>query len=143
MESHILVADFSRSLLGCAASPPPLEIDTVSRVPAAGSSLQSTPLVLPPELVDALQAVLAQVTISEEPQTQQALPSPGSDQQTNTTEQENEQEANNYERVKAYLAQRPKASDSEIAYALLMSRSTANKWRNRVKEACSQDEHYQ
>src|SRR2546429_1330899 len=96
-----------------------------------------------PQLVDALQAVLAQVTISEEPQTQQALPSPGSDQQTNTTEQENEQEANNYERVKAYLAQRPKASDSEIAYALLMSRSTANKWRNRVKEACSQDEHYQ
>lgn len=45
----------------------------------------------------------------------------------NTTEQENEQEANNYERVRAYLALRLKASDSEIAHALAMSRSTANK----------------
>lgn len=42
--------------------------------PTAGTSLQSTPLVLPPELVDALRAALAQVTVSEEPQVQQALP---------------------------------------------------------------------
>jgi len=100
----------------------------------------TTQLALPPELVDVLRAVLAQVTVSEEAQTQQALPSPQSDQQMNTTEQENEQEANNYERVRAYLALHPKASDSEIAHTLVMSRSTANKWHNRVKQMCLQDE---
>lgn len=30
MATHVLVADFSRSLLGFAASPPPLDKDTVS-----------------------------------------------------------------------------------------------------------------
>jgi len=111
--------------------------------PAAGPSLQSTPLVFPPELMDALRVALAQVTISEKPQTQQVLPSPHSNQQTNTTEQESEYEMNNYERVRAYLTLHPKASDSEIANTLMMSRSTANKWHNRVKETCSRDGHCQ
>src|SRR2546429_4924142 len=31
MEAHVLVADFSRSLLGFAASPPPLDKDTISK----------------------------------------------------------------------------------------------------------------
>jgi hypothetical protein len=47
---------------------------------------------------------------------------------------EGEQEANNFERVRAYLAIHPEAKDREIADALTISTSTANKWRNRVKE---------
>lgn len=48
---------------------------------------------------------------------------------------DHEQEANNFERVKAYLARYPEATDREIAEALKMSTSTANKWRKRVKQA--------
>jgi hypothetical protein len=115
---------------------------------------QPTPLVLTPELVDALRAALAQVTVTEEPR-QQALPSPQDEQRANTTEHEgeqeantaqeahaehdqergangSEQEANNYERVRAYLAIHPDAKDREIADALMISTSTANKWRKRV-----------
>lgn len=101
------------------------------------STPQPTPLVLTPELVDALRAALAQVTISEELQIPQALPSPQDEQRANTAEWEGEQEANNYERVKAYLARHPEAKDREIANALMISASTANKWRKRVKKACS------
>jgi hypothetical protein len=37
--------------------------------------------------------------------------------------------------VKAYLAAHTDATDREIADALTMSRSTANKWRKRLKTA--------
>ena len=53
------------------------------------------------------------------------------------TEQEvskGEQETNNYERVKAYLSDHPEAKDREIAEALTISSSTANKWRRRIKD---------
>src|SRR5258708_35738957 len=101
----------------------------------------------------------AQVTISEEPQTSQALPSPQSERQANKDEQGantaqgaiaacdyeqetngGEQEANNYERVKAYLATHPQATDRALADDLTISTSTANKWRNRIGRASVEDE---
>ena len=111
----------------------------------ASAPQQPTPLVLTPELVDALRAALAQVTVTEEQQ--QALPSPQGEQEANAAEQEHDQkgvvdkssqEASNYERVKAYLAQYPVAKDRDIAQALHMSVSTAHKWRKRVEEAQAQ-----
>lgn len=111
------------------------------------SVLQPTPLVFTPELVDALRAALAQVTVSEEPEIQQALPSAPNEQGTNTPQEnitgesheqeeaKKEQQGNNYERVKAYLAIYPKATDRDIAEALTMSTSTANKWRRRIQDA--------
>jgi hypothetical protein len=112
---------------------------------AAASTPQPAPLVLTPELIDALRAALAQVTVSEEPETPQALPSPQSEPRASEsghrekTAQEvpvagnHEQEANNYERVKAYLATHPQATDRAIAVALTISASTANKWRKRIE----------
>jgi hypothetical protein len=124
--------------------------------PSTVSTPQPPPLVLTPELVDALRAALAQVTVSEEPQ---ALPSPQGEQQANKDEQrantaqeatascdheqatnESEQQANNYERVKAYLATHPHATDRAIADALTISTSTANKWRKRIERASVEDE---
>lgn len=89
------------------------------------------PLVLTRELVDALRAALAQVTISGEPPPR-ALLSPQSEQQA----------ANNYERVKEYLATHPHATDRAIADALAISNSTANKWRKRVERAGAEGEQY-
>ncbi len=150
--------------------------------PSTVSIPQPPPLVLTPELVNALRAALAQVTvsyqirlhcvclgsgkgkprhyissrnqqdlISEEPQPPQVLPSPQGEQQASKGEQrantaqeataacgreqatnEGEQETNNYERVKAYLAIHPQATDRVIADALTISTSTANKWRKRI-----------
>jgi hypothetical protein len=113
--------------------------------------------VLTPELIDALRAALAQVMVSEEPQVSQALPAPQSEHRANTRacegeqeantaqeapgRQSHEQETNNFERVKAYLARYPEATDRQIAETLMMSTSTANKWRNRVKQADVQGEH--
>ena len=105
-----------------------------TKVPAP----QPTPLVLTPELLEALRATLAQVTVSAEPQAPEALPSPQGEQQANFAQEaiavrDHEQEANNYERVKAYLATHPQATDRAIADALTISTSTANKWRKRIE----------
>jgi hypothetical protein len=106
---------------------------------------QPTPLALTPELVDTLRAALAQVTVSEEPETLQALPSPQSNQwtsegehQINTAQEapatcDQEQGASNYERVKAYLAGHPEAKVRDAAKALTISVSTANKWMIRIR----------
>lgn len=100
-----------------------------------------------PELVNALHAALAQVTVSEEPQPPQVLPSPQGEQRANTAQgataacdheqltNESEQGADNYERVKAYLAAHPQATDRAIADALMISTCTANKWRKRIERA--------
>ncbi len=125
--------------------------------PATSPLPQPAPLVLTPELVDALRAALAQVTISEQPLTPQALPEPQSEQRanasepereqganiahlvsqdeqgTNTIQRNGEQEVNNCERVKAYLATHPEATDRQLAEALAISASTANKWHKRIK----------
>jgi hypothetical protein len=104
---------------------------------------EPTPLVLTPELVDTLRAALAQVTVSEKPEITQTLPSPQNDRwtsegehQTNTDREalyNRELGASNYERVKAYLAGHPKAKVRDVAGALSMSTSTANKWMGRMR----------
>jgi hypothetical protein len=121
---------------------------------AAVPTPQPTPLVLTPELVDALRAALSHVTVSAEPQTPQALPSPQSEQRANTAQEatatgdheqatdEREQEANNYQRVKTYLATHPPATDRAIADALAISASTANKWRKRIERESAEGEQY-
>ena len=96
------------------------------------------PLVMTPELLDALRALLAQTTVSEEASAPYALPSPQGEQRTNaaqkaTGESDDEQGMNNYERVKTYLAGHPDAKVREVAGALTISVSTANKWMNRVR----------
>src|SRR5205085_11898867 len=95
------------------------------------------PVVVTPELLDALHALLAQTTVSVEATTPFALPSPQDEleasqgeQRANITQEatgENgdEQESNNYERVKAYLAGHPDAKVREVARALTVSVSTA------------------
>ena len=107
-----------------------------------------TPLVVTPELLDALRALLAQTTVSEEAPTPYALPSPQGEQEANKGEQraniaqkatgecDDEQMANNYERVKAYLAVHPDAKVRDVAEALTISVSTANKWMIRIRGEC-------
>jgi hypothetical protein len=123
------------------------------------AALQSAPLVLTPELVDALRVALTQVTVSEECEIAQPLPQPQSEQgrtggkQGASTAQgalavcddkqetnEGGQEASNYERVKAYLVAHPEVTDRQIADALAISRSTVNKWRKRLKAASGYSE---
>ena len=107
----------------------------------------TAPLVVTPELLDALRTLLLQTTVSEEATMPYALPSPHGEQETNkgrqanstqvgTRESGDEQRANNYERVKAYLALHPDAKVREVAEALSMSISTANKWIRRVRGNC-------
>jgi len=55
--------------------------------PDAASALPPAPLVLTPELVDALRAALAQVTVAEEPPMQQAILSAQSEQEPNTDQE--------------------------------------------------------
>jgi len=134
-----------------------VQSESVPPTTAQVEAPQPTQLVLTPELIDALRAALVQVMVSEESQTSPALLAPQSEQRANTRACEGEQEANaaqealgghchaqeanNFERVKAYLARYPEATDRQIAEALTMSTSTANKWRNRVKQVDVQSEH--
>src|SRR5438552_3063630 len=80
----------------------------------------------------------AQITVSEEAPTPYALPSPQGEQEASkgeqraniaqkaTGERDDEQMANNYERVKTYLAAYPNARVRDVAEALTISVSTAN-----------------
>jgi hypothetical protein len=103
---------------------------------AAGPASLPAPLVVTPELLDALRALLAQTTVSEEASMLCALPSPQDEQEAN----EGEQEVNNRERVKAYLAKHPDAKVRDVAEALRISVSTADKWMIRIKGERSGDE---
>jgi DNA-directed RNA polymerase specialized sigma24 family protein len=110
------------------------------------------PLVVTPELLDALRPLLAQTTVSEEAPTPYALPSPQGEQKANMGEQwanlsqeatgvsDDEQAVSNCERVKAYLAGHPDAKVRDVAEALTISVSTANKWMNRIRGRCLQGE---
>jgi len=126
-----------------------VQLEPEQPAPAAASAPQLASLALKPELVDALRAALAQVTVSAkvELRSWQELPSPEGERRANTAQEataecdhkqltnESEQGANNYERVKAYLAAHPQATDRAIADALTISTSTANKWRRRIRGA--------
>jgi hypothetical protein len=127
-----------------------VQLEPEQSAPAAVPAPQPTPLVLTPELVDALRAALAQVIVSEKPLQPQALPYPQGEQQEDKDEQraniaqevtgdgDNEPAAHNYERVKAYLAVHPDAKVREVAEVLEISVSTANKWMIRVRGECLQ-----
>ena len=102
-------------------------------------------LILSPELIEALRALLAQTTVSDETPNAPTLPSPGGEQRPNNAQEaeergEGEQGANNYERVRLYIATYPKAKVRDVAEALSISVSTANKWMNRMKGEGEQNE---
>jgi hypothetical protein len=101
-------------------------------------------IMLTPEIVETLRALLAQTTISEEEHAQQALPMPEDHYEeqevTEATTRKKEKPITedvaqfpNYERVKAYLAEHPDAKVREVAEVLSMSVSTASKWMVRMK----------
>lgn len=120
--------------------------------PASQPLAPSSSLVVTPELVDALRALLTQTTVSEEASVPYSLPSPQGGKEANqgeqrvsltqqaTGESDNEQGANNYERVKAYLGGHPDAKVRDVAEALTISISTANKWMSRIRGKCLQSE---
>ncbi|QBD82434.1 hypothetical protein EPA93_43255 [Ktedonosporobacter rubrisoli] len=109
------------------------------------SKSKHAPQTLDPEL---LRTALSQTTVSEEERCLQELPAPDGEQEreqgANIAQEaseedkhdekvyQDEQEANNFERVKTYLTDFPGSTDREIAHALSISASTANKWRKRV-----------
>jgi hypothetical protein len=93
-------------------------------------------LELTPEAIETLRVLLAQTTVIEEDPGQQALPDPNHEERgtdESTTNNEPEQGTNNYERVRVYLERHPHARVRDVAVALKVSVSTANKWMNRVR----------
>ncbi|HEX6480481.1 MAG TPA: hypothetical protein VF043_16715 [Ktedonobacteraceae bacterium] len=112
---------------------------------AAEPASPPAPAMVTPELLNALRPLLAQLTVSEDEDTPYALPSPKDEQEANKGEQGTniaqkaigeggaEQMVNNYERVKAYMARHPDAKVRDVAEALSISVSTANKWMSRVR----------
>ncbi len=112
--------------------------DSTVTQPASG-------LILTPELIETLRVLLVQTTVSEETPNAPTLPSPGGEQRPNGSQEaeergEGEQGANNYERVRLYIATYPTAKVRDVAEALSISVSTANKWMNRMKGKGEQDE---
>ncbi len=114
-------------------------VRTIEPVAASQSELvQSTApnLVLTPEVIEALRALLAQTTVVEEGPARQALLEPNREVQVTegpATNNEGEGEKGNFERVRRYLADHPDAKVREVAKALTISVSTANKWMIRVR----------
>ena len=103
---------------------------------------QPVGLVITPELVDTLRSLLLQPLVTEEAAIPQALPFPQEQeaiipQQGGETsvKQPPQQETgqSTYERVKAYLAINPNAKIREVAEALTLSMSTANKHMTTVR----------
>ncbi len=93
----------------------------------AAQEPQPPQLVITPDLLETLRVLLSQqTTVIEEQAEKPLLLTEGQAQE--------EEEANNGERVKAYLADHPKAPLREIAEALTISVTTARKWRGRVQE---------
>jgi len=104
--------------------------------PAPTQVIEQPQFVLTPEMIDQLRQLLMHTTVEEEVH-QEALPSP-KEEQAETIPPEDAHmtvaklEVNNYERVKSYLVEHPKATLHEIAGALTISVTTANKWRTRI-----------
>ncbi len=94
---------------------------------------QQPQFVLTPEMIDQLRQLLMPTTVEEEVH-QEALPAPVQAETIPPEDAHSELklEVNNYERVKSYLAEHPKATLHEIAGALTISVTTANKWRTRI-----------
>ena len=92
----------------------------------ADQETQPAQFVITPELLETLRVLLSRTTVTEEQAEKPLLLTEGQTQE--------EEGANNGERVKAYLADHPKAPLREIAEALTISVTTARKWRGRVQE---------
>lgn len=110
--------------------------------PAPAQVIEQPQFVLTPEMIDQLRQLLMPTTVEEEVR-QEVLPSPKeaqaatiSPEDAHTTEAK--LEVNNYERVKSYLADHPKATLHEIAGALTISVTTANKWRGKIRAESNQ-----
>ncbi len=89
--------------------------------PAPAQETQPPQLVITPDLIETLRGLLTHSTVTEEqPAPTLLLP-------------EGDTQENNGERVKAYLSEHPKATLREIAEALTISVTTANKWRTRIQ----------
>ncbi|HKF36307.1 MAG TPA: hypothetical protein VKB35_05350 [Ktedonobacteraceae bacterium] len=117
---------------------------------------EQPPFVLMPEMIRHLRELLMRTTVAEEGRQQalpalkgkeeahsQELPAPqraetASPLEENIPGDEGKLEVNNYERVKAYLAERPKATLKEISTALVISMTTASKWRGKIRAECNQ-----
>ena len=109
-----------------------LETPKGAAQPTAAASL-----VITPDLLEALRVLLVQTTVSEATNTNQLLLREG-EQTANTAqeaagEEEEEPGANNGERVRVYMAEHPQAKVREVAEALSISVSTANKWMNKAR----------
>ena len=109
----------------------------VAKVSAPDHQQQPAGLVVTPELLETLRSILAQTTVTEEANTT-TLFLPQGEQSANTAQEangegEDEQGANNGQRVKAYLTLHPEAKVRDVAEALSISVSTANKWMSRLK----------
>src|SRR5260221_4788204 len=107
---------------------------TEEELPAPAQVIEQQPqFVLTPEMIDQLRQLLMPTTVEEEVH-QQALPAPVQAEtippEDATTEAK--LEVNNYERGKSYFAEHPKATLHEIAGALTIRVTTANKWRTRI-----------
>ena len=104
-------------------------------LPAPAQVIEQPQFVLTPEVIDQLRQLLMPTTV-EEGVHQEALPSPKEEQAETIPPEDAATEAklevNNRERVQAYLAEHPKATLHEIAGALTISVTTANKWRTRI-----------
>ena len=101
--------------------------------PVPTQVVEQPPFVLTPEMIGQLRQLLMPTTVEEEVR-QEALPAP-KETETISPEDANTEaklEVNNRERVQAYLAEHPKATLHEIAGALTISVTTANKWRTRI-----------
>lgn len=134
--------DEQQSLVTAPQTPTAISTQT-SGVDVQVQPLDCSQLAFTPEIVATLRALILQTTtVREETQastTQQALPQP----KTNThspapkttvekTPYPKRKNSTNYQRVKAYIADHPQPSVREVAGALNIGISTANKWMQRV-----------
>lgn len=93
----------------------------IAKLPSVAIPQQPVPLAVTPELVETLRTLLTQTTVSEEANSPTLLLPEG------------EQGTNNGQRVKEYMLLHPDAKVREVAEALSISVSTANKWMGRLK----------
>lgn len=118
-----------------------IEEGTIKLPPSAQQPIQ---LEITPELIETLRSLLFETLVTEEHAAPQALPPPQAQQSEETVQDEppaetqgreaqNGHDQSTYERVKAFLTEHPDAKIREVAEALALKMSTANKWMNKVR----------
>src|SRR5712691_5267330 len=124
VETLIWIRSIAIVLLIVAHAMRHVQIAKPQEEPAPTQETQPLQLVITPDLLETLRALLSQTTVTEEQAEKPLLLTEG---------QTPEAGENNGGRVKAYLADHPKAPLREIAQALTISVTTARKWRGRVQ----------